>query len=127
MSIQQRQQLLKEAKEVGLVENNDFKSTIQNEQLKKIIENKKEELAKNLQDVQDTVTSNVNDDENKKDDKSHDDEIIILRISPCGAYKTKIKGIKECARRSEVTEDELKKSLETNEKTENGYFFKEVE
>jgi len=55
----------------------------------------------------------------------NEDNILIRRISSCGGYKTKIKGLKECATRSGVNVEDLKKALKTGESL-HGFIFKQL-
>lgn len=58
--------------------------------------------------------------------KTYEDEILIKRTSPCGNYRVQIKGIKECARRTSLTAEQVKEALE-NGKPVNGWNFEEIE
>jgi hypothetical protein len=58
--------------------------------------------------------------------ETYEDEMLIKRFSACGNYRTKIKGIKEAARRSGLTVEEVKVGLDSGEPVK-GWTFKEVE
>jgi hypothetical protein len=58
--------------------------------------------------------------------ETYEDEMLIRRFSACGNYRTKIKGIKEAARRSGLTVEEVKVGLDSGEPVK-GWTFKEVE
>lgn len=143
----ERAKLFKEAEAVGLKVGEDFKSNISSTNLQKKIDTKKEELASALQggndngtteeatvkqidpveEIETTAEVDTKKEEIEAEEKTHDDEIKIKRISPCGNYPTTIIGIKEAARRTpNVTEEQIKEALENGELV-SGWTFKEVE
>ena len=65
------------------------------------------------------------DDEVPKEENNYEDEINILRTSPCKNYRVPIVGLKECARRSDITVEEVKESIESGEPV-NGWTFSEI-
>jgi len=72
------------------------------------------------------VKTNVNNKEvNVNTTSINEDEILIRRISSCGGYKTKIKGLKETAQRSGVSIEDLKKALKSGECL-HGFIFKQL-
>ena len=137
-----REQLLATAVAVGLVLGVDYQKNISNENLQKKIEEKNAEIEAQLKgnqdgdstsDKQNENTLNVeikdsyapedtgNQDIEIKDD--YDDNILILRKTECGSYKTKIIGIEETARRSNLTVEQVKEALESGNPV-GGYTFK---
>ena len=127
-----REDILQEAQNVGLALGVDYEKNISNVNLIKKIEAKKEELAslaKGEVVVDNTQVKTQNEVQVVKEstpEVTHDDEMMILRVSVCGNYKARIKGVKEAARRSKLTVDEIKTCLETGKAASNGYTFKEV-
>jgi|GEM_PF-2111949 len=61
----------------------------------------------------------------QKEPVINEENIVIKRTSSCGGYKTKIKGLNECANRSGVSVEDLKKALKTGESL-HGFYFKEI-
>lgn len=141
-----REKLLIDAQNVGLALGVDFQEKISNANLEKKIKEKQEEIEANLKgaeaikeenpktDIQNsTVEQNKpieNQDKEKQEEieevDTYEDEMQIRRISPCGNYRVPIKGIKECARRTNLTVDQIKEALETK-KPINGWMFEEIE
>ena len=64
--------------------------------------------------------------EESEDEETYEDEVKIKRISPCGNYKVNIIGYKEAARRTDVTIEEIKQSIENGKPTKNGWSFELV-
>lgn len=58
----------------------------------------------------------------KKIDENDNDDVTVQRVSSCGGYKTKIKGLKEAARRSGVSVEQIQEALETGNSV-GGYLF----
>lgn len=146
MASKEREELLNDAQNVGLSVGVDFNKNITNEKLKNLIEEKKIELENQLkgnnseqsEGIKNNSSDEINTEDKNKDDgvndykqsekqiKTYEDEILIKRTSPCGNYRVQIKGIKECARRTNLTVEQVKESLE-NDKPVNGWNFKEMD
>lgn len=144
-----REKLLAEAVAVGLILGTDFEKNISNVNLQKKIEEKQEQLANSLKgnnidsnmqltppeddEVLDSIKGLESGDLKEEDlsdyDKEpvkkveiEDDNALIKRETVCKSYRTKIKGFEETARRSGVTVDEVKESIDSG-KPVGGYTF----
>ncbi len=156
MASKEREELLAEAQGVGLAVGVDFQINISSKNLRTLIDDKKVELDKQLKgdesDTKDksqnggeseTKTKNVESEKNeglapndnspsddieqtKEQTETYENEMKIKRVSKCGNYKTTITGVKEAARRSGITADEVKECLETGKPAKTGEKFSEV-
>jgi hypothetical protein len=119
-----REKLIATAVALGLL----FEKNISNANLQKKIDEKNAELEAQLKDtqnddVEDTESDNtLNDEDTQNDDKQSNDDVTIQRVSSCGGYKTKIKGLKEAARRSGISVEQIQEALETGNPV-GGYTF----
>lgn len=68
----------------------------------------------------DDVATKIKDE--KKIDENDNDDVTVQRVSSCGGYRTKIKGLKEAARRSGVSVEQIQEALETGNSV-GGYTF----
>lgn len=122
-----RQELLTLAITVGLVLGVDFEKNISNANLQKKIEEKQEQLGKELKGDQAENQEQVSDnfDNFDSEDEEDEDNALIMRKTECFTYKTEIIGFKETARRSNLTVEEVKEAIETG-KPAGGYIFEFV-
>ena len=121
-----REQLLATAVTVGLVLGVDFEKNISSVNLQKKIDEKNAELEAQLKDTQNDDEKNAELEaqlkDTQNDDEQLDDNVTVQRVSSCGGYKTKIKGLKEAARRSGVSVEQIQEALETGNSV-GGYTF----
>ena len=123
-----REKLIATAVALGLL----FEKNISNANLQKKIDEKNAELEAQLKDValETPIVEEVKDmqtavqpilESQKKIDEL-DDNALIKRETVCKSYRTKIKGFEEAARRSGVTVEEVKESIDSGNPV-GGYLF----
>ena len=123
-----REELIATAVALGLL----FEKNISNANLQKKIDEKNAELEAQLKDVdlETPIVEEVKDmqtavqpilESQKKIDEL-DDNALIKRETVCKSYRTKIKGFEEAARRSGVTVEEVKESIDSGNPV-GGYLF----